>query len=63
MWVNCLDVGNDIDVAVIFSPSKKTWKKAVKPSPKISLDQEKGEFKSLNSHCGFNLKYSNEVVL
>uniref|UniRef100_A0A673CHL4 VLRF1 domain-containing protein n=1 Tax=Sphaeramia orbicularis TaxID=375764 RepID=A0A673CHL4_9TELE len=36
--------GNDTDVAAIFSPSKKTWKKAVKPTLQINLDQEKGEF-------------------
>ncbi|XP_029981155.1 ankyrin repeat and zinc finger domain-containing protein 1 [Sphaeramia orbicularis] len=33
--------GNDTDVAAIFSPSKKTWKKAVKPTLQINLDQEK----------------------
>ncbi|XP_008297369.1 ankyrin repeat and zinc finger domain-containing protein 1 isoform X2 [Stegastes partitus] len=35
--------GKDTDMSAVFSPSKKTWKKAVKPTAQINTDQEKAE--------------------
>ncbi|XP_030284903.1 ankyrin repeat and zinc finger domain-containing protein 1 [Sparus aurata] len=35
--------GKDTDMSAVFSPSKKAWKKAVKPTAQINTDQEKEE--------------------
>ncbi|XP_042350284.1 ankyrin repeat and zinc finger domain-containing protein 1 isoform X2 [Plectropomus leopardus] len=35
--------GKDTDVSAVFSPTKKTWKKSVKPTAQTNTDQEKAE--------------------
>ncbi|XP_027146913.1 ankyrin repeat and zinc finger domain-containing protein 1 isoform X1 [Larimichthys crocea] len=35
--------GKDTDMSAVFSPSKKAWKKTVKPAAQINTDQEKAE--------------------
>ncbi|XP_059198970.1 tRNA endonuclease ANKZF1 isoform X2 [Centropristis striata] len=35
--------GKDTDMSAVFSPSKKVWKKSVKPAAQINTDQEKDE--------------------
>ncbi|XP_041806642.1 ankyrin repeat and zinc finger domain-containing protein 1 isoform X2 [Chelmon rostratus] len=35
--------GKDTDMSAIFSPSKRAWKKSVKPAAQINTDQEKEE--------------------
>lgn len=37
--------GKDTDISAVFSPTKKLWKKAVKPTAELNTDQEKGRFK------------------
>ncbi|TMS06303.1 Ankyrin repeat and zinc finger domain-containing protein 1 [Larimichthys crocea] len=35
--------GKDTDMSAVFSPSKKAWKKTVRPAAQINTDQEKAE--------------------
>ncbi|KAL3970046.1 Rho family GTPase 1 [Sarotherodon galilaeus] len=35
--------GKDTDISAVFSPTKKVWKKAVKPTAELNADQEKAE--------------------
>ncbi|XP_026001020.1 ankyrin repeat and zinc finger domain-containing protein 1 [Astatotilapia calliptera] len=35
--------GKDTDISAVFSPTKKLWKKAVKPTAELNTDQEKAE--------------------
>ncbi|XP_041806641.1 ankyrin repeat and zinc finger domain-containing protein 1 isoform X1 [Chelmon rostratus] len=41
--------GKDTDMSAIFSPSKRAWKKSVKPAAQINTDQEKAEENHDNS--------------
>lgn len=41
----CLHAGKDTDMSAVFSPSKKAWKKTVKPVLSKSNDQVQGKFK------------------
>lgn len=40
-----LNAGRDADMSAVFSPSKKAWKKTVKPVAQKNSDQEPGKFK------------------
>ncbi|XP_042350283.1 ankyrin repeat and zinc finger domain-containing protein 1 isoform X1 [Plectropomus leopardus] len=41
--------GKDTDVSAVFSPTKKTWKKSVKPTAQTNTDQEKAAEKHESS--------------
>lgn len=41
----CLHAGRDTDVSAVFSPSKKAWKKVVKPAASKNADQVQGKCK------------------
>ncbi|KAM8749364.1 tRNA endonuclease ANKZF1 isoform 1-T2 [Acanthopagrus schlegelii] len=44
--------GKDTDMSAVFSPSKKAWKKAVKPTARINTDQEKEEIHDSSDNEG-----------